>query len=296
VTGTEPRKVCRIARFSLTSADAEALCGFYEQAFGFRCIARRRHSGVDFERITGVSGGATGLTLMLGEEAVEFLEFDTPGSSYPASRTSSDSIFQHLALVVTNMESAYRQLLKVPGWTPISTGAPELLPETSGSVTAFKFRDPEGHPLELLAFPTASMPVRWKATAHSELFLGIDHSAISVSDTARSLTFYRRLGLSVCTQTLNSGPEQQRLDALNRPEVTVTALSLPDDGPHLELLCYLNVARAATPVLRNNDVAAARTVFEMATEQAASAGSDNCLCDPDGHHVQMISLTPKPRR
>jgi catechol 2,3-dioxygenase-like lactoylglutathione lyase family enzyme len=284
----EPHEVCRIVRFSLTSIDAQKLCGFYEQAFGFRCVARRRYSGAEFEELMDVASSATSLALMLGQETVELLEFDSPGYPYPTSPTSSDLVFQHLALVVANMEAAYRRLLAVPGWTRISKAGPELLPESSGSVTAFKFRDPEGHPLELLAFPKRRTPVKWRGAAPNELFLGVDHSAISVSDTARSLAFYGRLGIRASTQSLNSGREQQFLDALDRPEVNVTALSLHGRGPHLELLCYSNSTPAA-PVLHNNDVAATRTVFEMASGQAATAGFEYCLRDPDGHHVQVIS-------
>ena len=94
-----------------------------------------------------------------------------------------------------------------------------MLPESSGGVTAFKFRDPEGHPLELLAFPTHRTPPRWQAAAHPGLFLGIDHSAISVRNTERSLAFYRQLGLRLSAGSLNERNEQQHLDALDRPEV-----------------------------------------------------------------------------
>lgn len=289
MTDNERRAVCRIARFSLTSADVQTLGGFYQQAFGFRCVATRRHTDAGFKRVMDVASNATSLALMLGQETVELLEFDSPGHAYPTSATSADLDFQHLALVVANMETAYRRLLEVPGWTPISTRGPQVLPERSGGVTAFKFRDPEGHPLELLAFPKQSAPVQWRAAAHDDLFLGIDHSAISVSDSARSLAFYDGLGLRSATHSVNVGLEQQFLDALVRPEVNVTALSLRDGGPHLELLCYLNATRAAAMVLRNNDVAATRTVFELAPERAASAGFENCLRDPDGHHVQIVS-------
>ena len=161
------------------------------------------------------------------------------------------------------MEAAYRRLLEVPGWTRISESGPELLPE--------------------------STPARWRAAVHNDLFLGVDHTAIGISDTARSLAFYGRLGLRVSAQSLNVGSEQQLLDALVRPEASVTALSLRDGGPHPELLCYLNVTRAPATVLRNNDIAASRTVFEMTAERAASAGFETCLRDPDGHHVQIIS-------
>ena len=47
----------------------------------------------------------------------------------------------------------YARLSAHAGWTTISTDGPQLLPASSGGVTAYKFRDPEGHPLELIAFP-----------------------------------------------------------------------------------------------------------------------------------------------
>lgn len=289
MTNPAPNQVGRILRFSLTSADAERLSGFYTQAFGFRCIAKRRDSGADFERMMAVPGGATTLTLMLGREQIELVEFDCPGRSYPEHATSADLVFQHFALVVTNMEAAYRRLLSMSGWAPISTSTPEQLPAASGNVTAFKFRDPEGHPLELLAFPTGTRQVRGPAD-RDDLFLSIDHSAISVRDSAVSLAFYRGLGLRVIAQTMNLGPEQQRLDALSRSDVQVTAMAPREAGLHLELLCYQSYAHQAVPDLRNNDVAATRTVFE--TGSGSSVGgtepSQKCVRDPDGHHIQMV--------
>ncbi|MGB8684208.1 MAG: hypothetical protein WCD12_15080, partial [Candidatus Binatus sp.] len=60
-------------------------------------------------------------------------------------------------------------------------------------VTALKFRDPEGHPLELIAFPPDDTPAKWQRSSTAEC-LGIDHSAISVAVTERSVKFYERLG------------------------------------------------------------------------------------------------------
>ena len=68
---------------------------------------------------------------------------------------------------------------------------PVTLPKSAGGVTAVKFRDPEGHPLEFLQFPRGANP-DWKGTG----VMGIDHSAVSVSDVAASRRFYARHGLS----------------------------------------------------------------------------------------------------
>ena len=107
-----------------------------------------------------------------------------------------DTAFQHFALVVRDMALALAQLRGVPGWTPISSGGPQRLPQGSGGVTAFKFQDPDGHPLELLAFPEHAVPPHWMERSADGIFLGIDHSAISVRDTAISTAFYQSLGFS----------------------------------------------------------------------------------------------------
>jgi hypothetical protein len=127
------------------------------------------------------------------------------------------------------------------GWTAITRPAPRRLPASSGGVTAFKFRDPEGHPLELLAFQPDTVPPRWRETPHRDgPCLGIDHSAIAVSGTAASAAFYQQvLGFSVVGGSLNRGREQEQLDAVPGAVVEVTALDPGSDHPpHLELLCY----------------------------------------------------------
>src|SRR5438094_518151 len=75
-----------------------------------------------------------------------------------------------------------------------STG-PQLLPRTipgAAGIRAFYFRDPDGHPLEVLQFPRDKGDPKWHAPS-DRLFLGIDHTAIVVSDTRTSLAFYRDL-------------------------------------------------------------------------------------------------------
>ena len=53
------------------------------------------------------------------------------------------------------------------GWRPISEGGPQLLPPSNGAVRAFKFRDPDGHPLELIWFPPGQGRAVWHAGATS---------------------------------------------------------------------------------------------------------------------------------
>ncbi|MEH6952053.1 VOC family protein [Nitrobacter sp. NHB1] len=287
-----PRMTVRkLACFGLTTTNADRLAAFYERAFGFRRLAVGRLSGANFEKLMDVEGGATCIMLGLGQEVVELLEFDVPGEPYPKNRTSSDLTFQHLAIVVTNIAQAFQRLSTVGGWSAISRDGPQRLPESSGGVTAFKFRDPDGHPLELLAFPDGKAPARWKACSSSDICLGIDHSAICVSESDRSITFFESFGLRVSARSLNQGPEQERLDAVRNPSVEVTALSPNQQTPHIELLCYRSVVRGNGTVLRNNDIAATRLVLVTDRQPLADAGGElrQSVLDPDGHHLVIVS-------
>ena len=239
--------------------------------------------------MTGLEGGADSLTLGLGDEVVELLRFDQPGRPYPFTHASTDLCFQHFAIVVTDIQAAYQRLCSVGGWTAISTDGPQKLPESSGGVTAFKFRDPDGHPLELLAFPDNKLPERWKSRPKSDLFLGIDHSAITVSDSWRSIAFYTALGLRVASRSLNTGSEQERLDAVRDAVVEVTALALAQATPHVELLCYRSAPPGESIAFRSNDIAATRMVFEVDGWSSEDVTNPQALLDPDGHHLMIAA-------
>jgi catechol 2,3-dioxygenase-like lactoylglutathione lyase family enzyme len=304
----------RIDRISFTTADAGRLGAFYRRAFGFEAMETEHHGGTDFARLTGVEGAqARALPLRLGEETIELLAFTRPGEPYPVDIGCDDPRFQHIAIVVADMETAYLRLCACEGWTAITRPAPQRLPANSGAVTAFKFRDPEGHPLELLAFPPGNAPPRWReAPRRQGPCLGIDHSAIVVAGTAPSVAFYRQiLGFSVVGGSLNRGREQEQLDAVPGAVVEVTALDPgAENSPHLELLCYRCPGRphSAPAALRSNDVAATRLTLEVddvpalehrlaaARVRLISAGTvtlrDNrpalLIRDPDGHALLLV--------
>ncbi len=286
-----PRMTVRkLARFGLTTTDADLLAAFYEHALGFRKLATDRLSGVEFESLMDVVGGAKHITLGLGDEIVELLEFDRPGKPYPNRTSSSDLTFQHFAIVVTDIAQAFQRLSNASGWTAISRDGPQQLPESSGGVTAFKFRDLDGHPLELLAFPAGKAPARWKACSTFDVCLGIDHSAICVADSEHSIAFYEGIGLCVSARSINQGPTQERLDALRDPRVEVTALSPRQRTPHIELLCYGSVAHERLNNSRNNDIVATRLVLEADWQltENASVAFPQSMIDPDGHHLVIM--------
>src|SRR5262249_48138071 len=103
---------------------------------------------------------------------------------------------------------------------------------------AFYFRDPEDHVLEIIWFPAGKGDPKWKA-ATDKLFLGIDHTAIVVSDTDRSLTFYRDLlGLRVVGESENYGIEQEHLNQVFGARLRITGLRA-EHGPGIEFLEYI---------------------------------------------------------
>lgn len=226
-------------------------------------------------------------SLRLGHERIELLEFtDSAGRPYPPDSTSTDLWFQHMAIVVNDMTYAHQRIMAHRRFRPISRNGPVRLPDDSGGVTAFKFRDHDGHPLELLAFPEGRVPGEWRTANATGSFLGVDHTAIAVSDTARSTRFFRSVfGFSVGTRTENRGPEQDDLDDVDDVHVSVTRLAPDLPAPRLELLHYHVGTRRPIPHdTASNDIAATHSVVRIASldvTAAALARHGTPLADDD---------------
>ena len=275
-----------LAQVSLTSADADALAAFYVNGLGFSQAARERVDATDY----GMPGTeALVVTLSLGAQVIELVQFDQPGAPYPAAHSSCDPWFQHIAIVVTDIGAALQRLRAQTSPVAISQAGPVTLPAASGGVTAIKLRDPELHPFELLQFPADSIPAQWSGLEPQAgcFCLGIDHSAIVVSDTAASIAFYTGLGLSVTSTTLNQGPEQDALDGLSGAVVAVNGVSPVQDTPHVELLCYSAPAAPSPITVAPNDIAATRLVMRSDDNWPESAGP---LLDPDGHRLMLLKM------
>jgi len=253
--------------------------------------------------------------LRLGRERIELLEFtDMAGRPYPPDSTSTDIWFQHIAIIVTDMRDAYQRVMANRRFRPISRGGPVRLPDSSGGVTAFKFRDHDGHPLELLAFPAGQAPGEWRRAGR--LFLGVDHTALAISDTARSARFFRSVfGFSTGTRTENRGPEQADLDDVDDVQVSVTRIAPDRPVPRLELLHYhVGPRRPIPPDTASNDITATHCVVRVASLDAVAAalarrgtplaGDDlmvlrGGICavlisGPDGHRFLVAEQAPRP--
>ncbi len=274
-------RTVRVRRISRVVADLDRAEGFYRDALGFRPAGRGR---ADLSAFGAGAPRADEAVMRLGGQEIALVRFTRPGRRYPKASRSNDLWFQHLAIVVDDMDAAHARLGRVPGWQPISADGPEQLPPENGGVRAFKFRDPDGHPLELLWFPPGQGRAVWHGTG-GEGPLGIDHSALAVASTRRSLRFYRALGFRADGRALNHGPAQSRLDGLPRARLDVTPLRpMSDEGPGLELLGYRPPGRAMGAT-RLNDLVTDWVTLEV----EALPRHLRVLRDPDGHRLALTA-------
>jgi catechol 2,3-dioxygenase-like lactoylglutathione lyase family enzyme len=290
-----------IVGFGRTVADLAVTEAFYRDGLGFRRVAPpERVPTAQAEALGLADRRATQLRMRLGAQTVTFLTVDPPGAAYPPDPAATDPFFQHLAIPVRAMDAATAQLARVNP-TPISRGGPQVLPPASGAVTAYKFRDPDGHPLELIFFPDGSAAKRWRDAPG--LFLGIDHSAITVLDLDDAMAFLTGpLGLTVAQRGLNQGPEQARLDGLDDPQVDVVALEPPEPAPHVELLHYRVPANRRQLSFGPADRASTRYIFSAVdllalshrlgdaglTPQVSTDKAALYCAGPDGHGFLFV--------
>jgi catechol 2,3-dioxygenase-like lactoylglutathione lyase family enzyme len=272
----------RIAGFCLVARDGEALAGFY-RALGFAQEAI--HPVAEDElALLGIAGGGVRRVLRLGGLQLRIDQYARPGRPCPQDADAASLCFQHFALVTDDAEAAWARALRA-GATAISRAGPVALPASAGGVAAVKFRDPEGHPLELIHFPDAAQR-GWDG----EGILGIDHSAISVADLGRSRAFYRERGLTPGDATLNHGPTQAALDGLDGVRVDVAPMLPAHRRPHVELLRYRAPRAAPADRWQVADAVATRFLWR--------GGAPALLRDPDGHLHQVEaapSLSPAGR-
>jgi catechol 2,3-dioxygenase-like lactoylglutathione lyase family enzyme len=298
----------------MTVADADRSIAFFSNVLTFEKVSDVEVAGEAYDRLQGVFGARMRVVRMrLGAEQIELTEYLAPrGRRIAEDSRSNDRWFQHVAIIVSDMDAAYARLRQ--HHVEHASPEPQRLPDwnaAAGGIKAFYFKDPDGHALEILQFPADKGDPKWHA-ASSRLFLGIDHTAIVVDDTDRSLAFYRDLlGLRVAGDSVNYGPEQERLNNVFGARLHITGLRAAA-GPGIEFLEYLAPRNGRPAVgIQSNDLAHWETTLTSAdTEQAferlrrgrvflvspsvATLHDDTrfrkgiLVQDPDGHAVRVV--------
>src|SRR5215467_11555596 len=300
---------------AITVSDLDRSVDFYSKVLNFQKISEYEAAGEGYEHLEGVFGvRIRAAQMQLGDEKIELMEYLAPkGRPVPPDSRGNDRWFQHIAIIVSDMDQAYAWLRQ--NMVQHASSGPQRLPgwnKNAGGIQAFYFRDPDGHFLEILAFPPDKGDAKWHG-AGGQLFLGIDHTAIVVSDTEASLHFYRDLmGMTVAGESENFGVEQEHLNNVFGARLHITSLRAAF-GPGVEFLEYF-VPRDGRPYptdSRASDLVHWQTRFSgIDTAQAAhalrkagapflssgvvelpdaEAGFRKSLVirDPDGHAVQI---------
>lgn len=315
-TETPHDGVDAVSVVGLTVADLDKAVFFFSDVLTFQKVAEGQGVGDELARLQGLPNVKTRWARMkLGDEMIELTQYETPkGQVFPADSRSNDHWFQHIAIIVRNMEEAHAWLHEK--MVRHASKDPQRLPDwnkNAAGIKAFYFRDLDGHYLEVLEFPPDKGNPKWHQPT-DKLFLGIDHTAIVVSDTEASLRFYRDgLGFRVVGGSENYGMEQEDLNNVPGAHLRITTLRATA-GPAIEFLEYISPrdGRAYPTDARPNDllhwettlvtrdvnkVAAgllrdgARSISQGVIETNESqTGSRRAIVvrDPDGHALRLV--------
>jgi catechol 2,3-dioxygenase-like lactoylglutathione lyase family enzyme len=310
VAAAAPAAVREVGAIGITVGDLDRALPFYTNTLPFELEGIRLESGVELDRLLGLNGARTrSAELRLGEERITLTEHLTnKGRPIPPDSRSFDHWFQHIAIVVSDMDSAYEHLRRAKV-KHVST-APQTLPawnKDAGGIKAFYFRDPEDHVLEIIWFPPGKGHPKWRQPA-TNLFLGIDHTAIVVSDTDRSLMLYTNvLGLRVAGGAENHGVEQEHLNQVFGARLRITALRA-ERGPGIEFLEYIappggrplpadakanDLVFWTTELLVDDATSCARNLSETRALFVSRRGASpiQLVRDPDGHALRLGELS-----
>jgi catechol 2,3-dioxygenase-like lactoylglutathione lyase family enzyme len=314
--GSPSAQVDRLSTVGMVVSDMDRSVSFYSEVLTFQKISDVEVFGSDVEHLEGVFGARLRIVRMrLGEESIELTEFLTPqGRPMPVGSRGNDLWFQHIAIITSDMDRAY-QLLREHKVKHASTG-PQLLPayiKNAAGIQAFYFRDPDDHFLEVLQFPGDKGDAKWHRPAE-KLFLGIDHTAIVVSDTDTSLKFYRdEMGMKIVGESENYGTEQEHLNNVFGARLRITSLHAAQ-GPGVELLEYLaprdgkrmpadsgaNDLWAWQTTLATSDLGATFPALQHSSPTGSLSGAVTLetsslgfkkgflLRDPDGHLIRVV--------
>ncbi|MEX2568264.1 MAG: VOC family protein [Cyclobacteriaceae bacterium] len=307
-----------VSEITITVSDLDKIVSFYTEVLPFEVLdtfsldantATLLYKVPDNEAVVKMA------RLGLGEQTFVLQEFPKAirQNVIPADSRSNDLWFQHIAIVVSDMDKAY-DILRENRVTHVST-SPQTLPDyitAAAGIKAFYFRDPDGHNLEIIYFPRGKGNPKWqKNTDH--LFLGIDHTAIGIFDTPNQQAFYEMLGLKIAGKSDNYGPEQEHLNQVFGARLEISGL-MAQKGIGIEFLEYvappggrkypvnsevsdlwhwhasIEVADldALYPQLKNRDIEIVSKEIVQLKNTKLNASKGMLIRDMDGHAVLLF--------
>jgi len=234
--------VQRVQTIGFTVADVDREASFFTRVLQFEKFADFRLVSAEYGELQGVFNASMRIVhLQLGDQVVELTQYVSPpaGRPIPVPSYSNDQWFQHMAIVVRDMDAAYK-ILQDNNVQQVSAYPIAVPPSNLGAagIKAIKFHDPERHDLELIYFPSGKGDASWHKPTN-KLFLGLDHTAMTIAASDTGVAFYRDLlGLKIGAVTLNTGTTQGVLDGLFNDTCLVTAMLPPSAPPHIEFLDY----------------------------------------------------------
>jgi catechol 2,3-dioxygenase-like lactoylglutathione lyase family enzyme len=315
ILGNEARASLRVTGVgcpSISTASLDRAVTFYTKVLDFQLLKVKDSSSL--ARLAPTMSQETKAKtaeLSLGDECLDVTEYSSPkGKPFPDDSRANDYWFEHIAIVVSNMNDAYERVNAAH--VAFVSNLPQTLPEwnkDAAGISAFYFRDPDGHYLELIHFPEGKGQPKWQLPS-TKTFLGIDHTAIAVSDTRRSVAFYRdTLHFRVAGGSENYGNEQEHLSGVFNAHVLITSLR-SNSGIGIELLDYVtpNSGRPIPADLKVPDISCWQVPLQVEGSSAsvndieelqnthwvklpAPDGSNReaaWIKDPDGHLLELV--------
>ena len=286
-------QVIEVEAIGFTVSDMDKSVRFFSEVLSFQKASDVEVFGSKYEHLQGVFGLRMRVVRMkLGEELIELTEYLTPqGRPIPVDSRSNDHWFQHIAIVVSDMDKAYKHLRKHK--VRHTSTSPQTIPDwnkNAAGIRAFYFKDPDNHNLEIIYFPPGKGDAKWQKKDDG-LFLG----------------------LQIAGESYNFGTEQERLNSVFGARLHITGLRAVK-GPGIEFLEYIApsdgravpvdnkandlmhwqtnfVVRSTQTVkerLRHGKVRFVSNVFTGIPESSLGFEEGMLVRDPDGHGIRFI--------
>src|SRR6201985_176658 len=140
-----PALVDGVDAIGITVSDMDRAVDFYSKVLTFEKVSDTELAGEDYEHLEGVFGLRMRVVRMkLGDESIELTEYLAPkGRPTPLDSRSNDRWFQHVPIIVSDMDKAYRWLRQ--NKVEHASSGPQRLPDWNTNVagiSAVYFKEP----------------------------------------------------------------------------------------------------------------------------------------------------------